>query len=664
MKSIIWKVWGVAAALVLAACTLGGEEPAEHIPLIPASPTAPDVGDDVKIAIQSSAASAAQQTEGIARSHDGSLNTHYHSPWSNTTFPVTLTYTFQEAGSMDYLLYYVRTDGGSNGNFQEFELWVEAGAGLVKYGDYNFNGGSGRINFEPPLNNPAQIQFKVLSGVGGFASCAEMEFYRKAPLSFDCLSIFTDLSCSAIKAGVTRDAINAIPDAFFKNLALRIFLGQYDAEFRVQQYRAWEHPDTLAAANKTSPYSLRDNPTGIFIEQNEDLIVFVSALQGQHLSLVSQDLSSGGWGTQRSYLLTSGLNKLTAVAKGLLYVQYYSDDGENAPRITVHIATGAVNGYFDIARHASTDWQRRLNNAVADDFDLVGEKAHLTFPVAKFKTHTPDGASLVAGYDTLVRLEQEFMGLYKYNRVYPNRVYFHADYNHDSSFMYATSYHTGYSMRSLDSIINRAAFITSGIWGPAHEVGHVHQIRPGLKWAGMTEVTTNIYSLHVQTSLGLQSRLITDNVYQRAFTQFLGKGIAHNNFRASGSPDLWAQLVPFWQLKLYLVDALDKTDFYQDLIHHFMTSPDPGTAAETDGRFQLDFVRQVCDTAELNLLDFFEQWGFLTPLDITLNDYGNVNFKITQAQINSLKSEIQAKGYAPPPRDFTRITDANAASYR
>jgi hypothetical protein len=490
-----------------------------------------------------------------------------------------------------------------------------------------------------------------------------MEFYRKAPASFDWLTVFTDNSCSALRADVTRADIDAIPEPFYKDLALKLFLNQYDDEFRVQEYRAWPHPDEDAAQNKTSPYSLRDNPTGMYVEQGDELVVF-AALAGRNVSLLTQDLSTGGWGAQHTYPLSTGLNKITAQAKGLIYVQYYSPQGAAAPTVKIHFATGKVNGYFDSQKHtAAGDWTRLLNNAVADDFDLVGKYAHLTFPTARFKTKTPDGKALVDEWDKLVKLEHEFMGLYAHDRVFRNRIYCHADYNPTAAWMYATSYHTGYSLGSLDEILTVSAFKTSGIWGPAHEIGHVNQVRPGFRWLGMTEVTNNLYSLHVQTAFGNTSRLQAESKYATAFTKLRDQNKPHND-TVGGGFDVWTQLVPFWQLKLYLCDALEKADFYQDLYYYYMTQPAPGTAADTDGRYQLDFVRQSCRIANLNLTAFFESWGFLTPIDKELNDYGTTRFTITQAQIDALKTEIAAHNYPAPARDFTGITDSTWQTYR
>jgi len=625
-----------------------------------------NASDDIKIPVSGATASdqGSSSLVSIQMSYDGNMNTYYYS--ERFTASISLTYNFTDVPRMDYLMYHARSDG-NNGKFQELEIWVaDNSSALRKYGDYNFNGGSALVSFSPALLNPTQVEFRVKPGIGGYASCAEMEFYRRAEDSFDYLTVFADPSCSSLKAGVTREAIDAIPDIFFKDMALKIFLNIYDKNgFRVQEYRAWVHPDVHAAndVNKIWPYSLRDNPTGIYVKKDENLLVFAGNMQGQSVSLLSQDLSTGGWGTQYTYPLAEGMNKIKAKAKGLIYLQYYSAQGENAPKIKINFAAGSVNGYFDSQKHQPGDWKNFLNAATAPDFDLVGEFAHLTFPVDKFKTFTPDGKALVDEWDKMVRLEHEFMGLYKYNRELKNRIYCHVDYDPNASYMYATAYHTAYSVPPLNAILDVGTFKTTGIWGPAHEVGHVNQLQPGLRWAGMTEVTTNIYSLHVQTSFGNTSRLMQagDNKYDIAFNTLLGKNKSHND--ATNGVDVFVQLVPFWQLKLYLCDVLGKTDFYKDLFEEYRTKPNP-PAAETEGRFQLHFVRTACNVAKLDLTEFFEKWGFLTPIDTTINDYGSYRFTVTQAQVDALKAEIAGKGYPKPARDFTKITDANKDLYR
>ena len=66
----------------------------------------------------------------------------------------------------------------------------------------------------------------------------------------------------------------------------------------------------------------------------------------------------------------------------------------------------------------------------------------------------------------------------------------------------------------------------------------------------------------------------------------------------------------------------------------------------------------------MDLLDFFEKWGFLRPVDLVMNDYGDKHFTVTDEQIQALKKEIEAKGYTKAPENLYLITDENVNDYK
>ncbi|TDN97126.1 M60 family metallopeptidase [Sunxiuqinia elliptica] len=623
-----------------------------------------DIKGDIKLEVKKATASSVQPGAEIKYSFDGNFDKGYHSNWSNTAtnyFPIRLTYEFENIPTMDYIIYYPRKIG-VNGNIKEFELWIatEDNPTLTKYGDYNFNGSSAssRVTFSKAITKPATIQLVVKSGAGdgqGFVSCAEMEFYRKNPDNFDFLSIFKDNSCSELKPGITESDVMAISNDFFKDMALEIFRNEYNQEFRIQEYRPWQDPAVMAKVNRTSTYSLRDNPTGIYVTAGEEFVFFANNPYHENVSILIQDLENGFGGN--SYPVANGLNKINVTSGGLVYVMYHTKDATEDP-VKINFVTGTINGYFDSQKHNTEDWDRLLSNAGYKHFDILGEYAHLTFPTEKFRENTPDGLALINKYDELVRLEWEFMGLFKYNKNFNNRMYFHVDYT--DSYMYSTSYRTAYVTGTMNELCSQNKFATSP-WGPAHEVGHSNQTRPGLKWIGMTEVTNNIHSMHIQTSWGNQSRLIVDGVYNTAFNNLLNRGIPHNGY--DGDKGVFVKLVPFWQLKLYLLDALGKDDFYKDL-YEYMRNQDYSQATN-DGFYQLDFVRAACRIANLDLTQFFKAWGFLEPVDITVKDYATKQFTITQNEIDDLKAEIAAKNYPKPEHsNIFEITDNNVSNYR
>lgn len=612
--------------------------------------------DDIKIKVKSGKASSQSSGGAIEKSFDDNMSTMYHSNYNNSgstaTYPVTLSYNFENVASMDYIIYYPRTSG-TNGFFGAFDLYVatENNPTLTKYGRYDFQKKStpSVISFSSRLVKPTQIQFVLDAGNGNHLSCAEMEFYQRNPENFDYTTIFTDASCSEVKKGITEAHINNIENQFFRELALEIYRGEYESEFRVQNYKAWQHPNVMSSTNKTGTYSLRDNPTGIYAQKDEDIIVFVGDTHNQSIALFIQDPDKMISGS--SYPLSSGMNKIKADNNGLIYILYHTSLGTE-PEIKVNIVTGYVNGYFDSEKHKREDWKNLLEKATFRHFDLIGKHAHMTFETDKFRQFTPDGLALIEKYDDLVYLEQEFMGLFEYKRAFKNRMYFLV--MSGSSHMHASSYYTGYDVSTQKDILNLANFVKSP-WGPAHEVGHVNQTRPGLKWLGMTEVTNNIHSLYVQTQWGNKSRLITNNQYQKATEEIIERQIAHNE-----SSDVFNKLVPFWQLKLYMHDALGNDKFYKQVYETIRTSANP----KTDGACQIEFVKIVCDVAKLDLTEFFEAWGFLREIDREINDYSKGQFIVTKEMINDCKAYIASKNYPKPKHTVQNITDDNVKDFK
>lgn len=645
------------------------------------------IEDDIQLKIVKGEASTQHAGEEIEKSFDGDMNTIYHSDYPFTGgatahYPVTLTFSFEEGTqALDYFTYYPRTNG-ANGNFGEVEVLVSTvdnpgftSATVDKHFNFGAKGAVVSFSFSNTVQKPKAVRLIVHSGVGGHASCAEMKFFAKNPEGFDPLTLFTDVTCSRLKGGIGEAEINACPYPFFKNIAYYMSKGKYPADFRIATFKPYQHPDIQAALNKTSPYSLLDNPTGIFVKKGETLIVLVGETSGQNLSLRIQDLdapNADGFNSSRSYALKTGINKIIPDKKGLIYLMYHVDDNPaDYPEVKIHFASGSVNGYFDVAKHTREDWSRLINGAVDNYFDVVGEYAHLTFPVSQLRT-TSNGKDLIDIFDDIVYQEQIFLGLRKYNneggygtdtynRMFKNRMYFNVVYG--DNHMYSTSYHTGYNVKTMD-ILCSVDQMKSNNWGPAHEVGHSNQTRPGLKWFGMTEVTNNICAMHIQRLYTAPSRLMTtapnhnySNYYEHAMTlSFCNNDIFHPKLG-----DVFDKLVPFWQLELYMNDVLGKSDFYKEVYEYVRVHPD----LPTDGERQIEFAYNCSKAAGLDLTDFFIKWGFLKAGSYAFNDtYRDGEVTVAAKQINILKERIKTLGYSAPQHKLEYICDENIEVYK
>lgn len=599
------------------------------------------IDKDVQVTPSQATASEHQNGTDIQKTLDGDKSTIYHSKWGGqTVFPVDLIYTFaQDKDQIDYFVLYPRSDG-NNGIIQEVTVYlkVQGADDFVKFKDFVFENGNTPkiITFTDDFKNPKAIKLSVTKGVNNFVSLAEIEFYKESMTLEASLSVFSDKACTQFKPGTTREDILAIENEFVRTMALAMFNDVYEP-FRIGAFKSYPDPSIISASNKTSTYGIYDNVTGIFVKWGTEMVVFMDDFQGEiSLRVVNHNQGFGGI----DYVLKPGVNRFKVNTEGLAYLIYQD---RTQYEVKANFATGLINGYFDSAKHQKEDWKELIDNAAYGYFDVLGEYAHLSFTTDDFRQHTPDITELIGLYDDIVDLEQDFLGFYKYDRANPTRMYFRTN-THQDMYMFATSYRTEYHKNTMPALCNPNS-LRSSPWGPAHEVGHVNQTRPGLRWLGMTEVTTNIYSLYVQTTWGNAARIDEEKVepfnnrYEKAFTEILATGLAHGDHG-----DVFCKLVPFWQLQLYFSNVQGFKDFYKDVHEKIRVNPNPSTA----GAAQVEFAKICSEIAQTDLTEFFIKWGFLKAVNKDLDDYGQGTIQVTQKMVDDAIAYIKAKGYPEP----------------
>ncbi|WP_291529207.1 M60 family metallopeptidase [Bacteroides sp. UBA939] len=650
---------------------------------IPVSQSASSGSDDIKIQVASATATTEEtvaEQRGIEKSFDGDYESYFNSKFGAfSAWPFIIDYTFKTASKLDYIVYTPRTDNGTRyGAFNEFNVLVataDAPNTWVKVaecarGDVNYN--ASVIKLEQSVENVQKVRFEIHSAHNNRLSCAEMDFFQVSLNKFDYTTIFRDNSCSELCEGITERDIRKMPGETYKQLAMALLGGTYDKKYRVAEYRPYQDPAIMAASNKTSTYGLRDNPTGIYVNEGEDVLVLVDDTRGQNIAMVVQDLTLG-YNSSKTYALREGENKIKVTNGGLIYIMNLTNEAiplildteeakaaAAAKTVKIHFPFGKVNGYFDIQSDATQqDWEEMLRNSRYKDIDVLGKYTHVTWTVSDYQSYNTNIREVTELMDNVVEWEWDFMGLFKYNKLFANRMYMHIE--HNGANPYSASNHTAYTQGYAEIFCNPDR-LKARSWVLGHEIGHTNQTRPGFKWTGMTEVSTNVMSMDVQLKLNGVSKLLNDGTYEEATRRIIEAQQPHCLDNASD--EFMIKLVPFWQLKLYMIDVLEQDDFYRDLYEHYRVTNDLDTSVTTQGILQLDFVRQVCRLSGYNMLDFFEKWGFLRPVDKTLNDYGNKKFTITQDQINKLKEEINAAGYKTPHDNVHQITDANLGDYK
>lgn len=659
--------------------------------------------DDIKIPVKSAWASSehisAQGSTPIANAIDGNMGTIWHSAWGTSNWPIDAIFYFENAGDMDYLMYYPRTDSHTNGNFKEFKLYVSYTenpdrsnpAHWTYYNQYDFAGANtaSQVDFSPALNNPTAIKFEVLSGMGdnsnGFAGAAEIEFYKKREFEVDLTQFFADDLCTTLKSGVTaNDILTSELPGFFKNLAMQLLAGDY-SPYRIQEYEAYRPVSDLANEFKTSTYNQYENPTGIWLGKDKDVYVFVPDTNGEKISLISRNWTTSKTGT---YPLKKGINLIKPTSTGQAYISYYTPNYKTAQPIKIHISGGEINGYFDRAKNQASEWSSILNNAAGDHIDMVGTYNTCVFNVAALKANCPnDGMKLIELYDEIIEMEYELMGLFLYNKVPKNRM---LGRNMPDGFMHADGLGAAFNNETMNSIGNPANIVKGGnSWGIAHEYGHVNQIRPGLKWVGTAEVTNNIYSSYVQYVLTkkystLDLRLEfenckpiegAENVVGGRFNSHLHYGVLKGDnwlFQwgqdadaKEGKVDHFVKLVPLWQLNLYfrLVEGAPwrKPNWYAQICEETRNTND---ASFTNGQHQINFIKRVCKYTETDLTEFFEKAGMLKPINRTIDDYGEGNITITEAMCNEVKTYVQNNGWQKPAGVINYISGNTVDIYK
>jgi hypothetical protein len=454
--------------------------------------------------------------------------------------------------------------------------------------------------------------------------------------------------------------------ALLKEVAAGMLNATYDKTYRAASYEAYPSARALDKALKLGDgFSRYENITGMYLEAGEH-VVFVGNTGGRELALLIPDWmrkpaeginpakDPSGWGLQKQETgLKEGVNVIQVEKGGNVYVSYFDDHADTAPAVSVHFPTGKVNGFFDASKHADADWDRLLDQAVSPIMDARGKHIQVAYPVEWFNEYTRGkGVELINNYDTMLHHHYTLMGLVKYKKVPKNRILARVNFNY---YMFRDRDGVAYlgnkgTMRMVAD--PKVVIVGDPCWGFCHEVGHVLQLRPQMTWGGMTEVSCNIFSMYTVTAMGNKSRLKAQKNYASARKKII-EANPKKSYLAVG--DVFDRLVPFWQLHLYFARN-GRPDFYADVMEQMRRRPDAGRGNDSI-RNQFEFVKICCDVSQLDLTDFFDKWGFFWVGEITVKDYGEYHYTITQEMVDDTRSYIGDRKYKKPAEDITLIED-------
>ena len=616
----------------------------------------------------------------IENTFDGNFNTVYHSPWAGmpANTPITLEYNFNSETS-DVLNYIVLhpTGSGSNGIIKTATVWAktEDNQNYTKVANINAKRSNSPliVKLDNPLMQPRSLKIIITDAYSHdkgkyYVSLTEIECFKSESITSIAgdAKFFTDLSFSELVSGFVVEDIYKIENAFIQNIAAYLLAGVYDKEFRVQAYEPYRPLDELSADLKINAYSQFENPTGMYFEAGQDVVVFVDEGAPDNLSLRVKDFGKSLENNQ--YVLQSGANVIKMKGKGCGYICYYDSNYETAAPIKVHIASGEVTGYFDINKHDEEYGKKLLDNAKSEVFDIVGKRTQLAYPVAALKENCYGKLhELISLYDEIITLQHQIMGLDKYDRVPKNHILGRVIWD---GFMHADGYGAAFHNSTMSGVANPDNLRNSN-WGVAHEFGHVNQVRPGMLWVGSTECTNNIYSVMTQYKYTPDVNRLEEmkgaGIFGNTYTGYFNSAFIHEhewglqvtedvpyqigtNGRWGGN--LFIQLIPFWQVMLYYEIAGEGNTWHVPFVYAdvFEKVRNTDESALSQGQLQINYTKNICDATQTDLSDFLIKTGYLRPVDKFFGDYSSKQKTITQEMVD--EAIAYASQYSKPETDY------------
>lgn len=599
----------------------------------------------------------------------------YHSKWGQSAdFPVILEYYFEGNTDIDYFIYHTNSGNGTFGKFNVYTQTKE-NTEYVHQGSYDFNmrNSPSIASLKTPVK-ATKVKFEVHSGKNGYVSCDEMQFFKKNKkntLEEQLLTVFTDITCSEIKPDVMQEQIEALPEFFIQTAsALKDdSYNKWEKEFRIREYCPYSSADEWADKLMTRKYGDLDNPTGIYVNEGDEVVVLVGDTHGQSISIqnIGEETNKGYAQTSVNgdiYPLKEGVNKLTAKQTGMLFVMYNTNiQNPDAQPIKIHIPLGGgkVCGFFSLKEHQTNEkYKELIDKADYKYFCVIGNAIILYFHHKQLKAAVPyDILSSIELWDNMIQWQQELMGI---EDVYPKQMNNHIfAISPEGGYMWASEGRIGFVYTVLGDILRKSYLMASrNSWGPAHEIGHVHQ--GAINWASTTESSNNLFSNYTIYKFGQNCSRGTElavpeyaaNV--KKATLVFRRCVENKAWCDFGTdyqgedPEMHARMN--WQLWNYYHRCGYNPQFFPTL---FKLMRENRVSTQDPGENQMMYARMACRAANENLTDFFERWGFFVPISMKVNQYGTYNYIVTDAMIKETKEFM--KQFPAPKHAFYYLED-------
>lgn len=479
-------------------------------------------------------------------------------------------------------------------------------------------------------------------------------------------TFFSDAACTTLQPtyqAMSDDALKAamqtagITSANLQAMAVKVknnTWAKWENTFRILTAEPYTNPDTWNGILKIGyVYTRLTNPTGIWAKPNDVVYVFVGAdiPEGATVSLRQVTRSDNqGNSTQ----LSKGLNVVATGDEAALYISYEVTTSDAAdskkwrdyPDIPIHVEGGVVDGYFDATR-AGIDTDAAWKEMVADGLFvkpfamMKGRNLIYQMNSTLTKQTVPEKMrEIVDFWDWMVDVEHSLMAVNEYKERWHSVLGF---YSCTYNYMFASSYGTYYNESTLGEILSYDKMSAGGgsLWGPAHEVGHIHQNL--INMIGCTEISNNLFSQAVVHLNGKTSTRLNGRKFHDVANLYAANTSWHDY-------DLWDRNTLYLKLYLYYEVQQHHPGFFCELFRQLRKSPmnhskGSESAPVPASEDFLKFATTVSDIVKENLTEFFEAYGFFVPFETrSIGDYGNYYTNCTQEMIDACKAKMQQYG--------------------
>lgn len=426
--------------------------------------------------------------------------------------------------------------------------------------------------------------------------------------------------------------------------------GNREQEFRIRNYTCYSNPDYWYKPLYIKRHSRINNPTGIGVGVTDVITVYVGGdiPSGATLSI---EAVRGNSMSGTSVSLKKGFNIFRPDVEGTLYLQYVGTttvEGSTLitdyPKLPVHIEGGHVDGFWQKGEHNDADWREFLAMGTSEYIQVKGDYVmyHMSRKyLSQCCANTISDA--IDWWDMMVHEDFALMGLDEYHPTKYNCLVMCRSTT--DGYQSAGDYSTNYVETYIKNLIpyNGVMANADNCWGPGHEVGHT--LQHAIQMIGTAENSNNLFAQMVLLNLGRY--LSRGGTLTETFNDFA----AGKNYIAR---DGYASQRMYWQLYLYFHYCGYNTQFYPRFFKALRAEPmaardpDRNKHSVTGSEDQLLFARLACDAAQLDLSEYFEFYGFLTPCkNLYVSDYGDYYLTTTQAEVDAFREYASRYPKAP-----------------